>query len=109
MLPNLSHSSSQDVADHIPVMAHEVAELLELRPGDTVVDCTFGAGGHAAVLEPYLRGSGTYIAVDRDAEAEGYFDQFAADRVCSHPVSCTAISRWYCATWRPPASTPTRC
>ncbi len=78
MLPNLSHSSSQDVADHIPVMAHEVAELLELRPGDTVVDCTFGAGGHAAVLEPYLRGSGTYIAVDRDAEAEGYFDQFAA-------------------------------
>ena len=38
MLPNLSHSSSQDVADHIPVMAHEVAELLELRRG-TVVDC----------------------------------------------------------------------
>ena len=78
MLPNLSHSSSHDVADHIPVMAHEVAELLELRPGDTVVDCTFGAGGHAAVLEPYLHGSGTYIAVDRDAEAEGYYDQFAA-------------------------------
>jgi 16S rRNA (cytosine1402-N4)-methyltransferase len=79
MLPNLSHSSSQDVADHIPVMAHEVAELLELRPGDTVVDCTFGAGGHASVLEPQLRGRGTYIAIDRDAEAEEYYDRFAAE------------------------------
>jgi 16S rRNA (cytosine1402-N4)-methyltransferase len=78
MLPNLSHSSSADVADHIPVMGREVADLLELRPGDTVVDCTFGAGGHASILEPYLQGSGCYIAVDRDADAESYFHRFAA-------------------------------
>ena len=78
MLPNLSHSSSADVADHIPVMAQEVAELLELRPGDTVIDCTFGAGGHASLLEPHLRGSGCYIAVDRDADAEIFYDRFAA-------------------------------
>jgi 16S rRNA (cytosine1402-N4)-methyltransferase len=78
MLPNLSHSSSsEDVVGHIPVMATEVAELLELRPGDTVVDCTFGAGGHAALLEPRLRGSGTYIAIDRDPDVEPYFATFA--------------------------------
>src|ERR1700719_4136418 len=64
MLPNLSHSSSPVMA-HVPVMATEVADLLEPRPGDTVVDCTFGAGGHAAVLQPYLRGGGTYLAGDR--------------------------------------------
>src|SRR5437763_11856324 len=77
MLPNRSHSSSPAV-DHVPVMAPEVAELLEPRPGDTVVDCTFGAGGHAAVLEPHLRGSGTYIGIDRDHEAEPFFARFAA-------------------------------
>ena len=77
MLPNLSHSSSDAVA-HIPVMPVEVADLLELRPGDTVVDCTFGAGGHAAELEPKLGGTGTYIAVDRDAEVGPYCESFAA-------------------------------
>jgi 16S rRNA (cytosine1402-N4)-methyltransferase len=59
-------------------MAVEVAELLDLRPGDTVVDCTFGAGGHAAVLEPQLRGSGCYVAVDRDPDVEPFFASFAA-------------------------------
>ena len=33
-----------------------MAELLDLQPGDTVIDGTFGAGGHAALLEPQLRG-----------------------------------------------------
>jgi 16S rRNA (cytosine1402-N4)-methyltransferase len=77
MLPNVSHSSSHAV-EHVPVLASEVAELLDLQPGDTVVDATFGAGGHAAVLEPHLRGSGTYIGVDRDPGAARYFERFAA-------------------------------
>ena len=78
MLPNLSHSNSEGIVGHVPVMATEVGELLELRPGDTVVDCTFGAGGHAALLEPALRGQGTYIAIDRDPDVEAYFERFAA-------------------------------
>ncbi len=78
MLPNLSHSTSEDVMAHIPVMELEVAELLDLRPGDTVVDCTFGGGGHAAVLEPYLHGTGSYVAIDRDPEVESFYRRFAA-------------------------------
>ena len=77
MLPNVSHSSSHSV-EHVPVLASEVAELLDLQPGDTVVDGTFGAGGHAAVLEPQLRGHGCYIAIDRDPEAKRHFKRFAA-------------------------------
>ena len=77
MLPNVSHSRSHSV-EHVPVLASEVAELLDLQPGDTVVDGTFGAGGHAAVLEPQLRGHGCYIAIDRDPEAERHFKRFAA-------------------------------
>ena len=77
MLPNVSHSSSHSV-EHVPVLASEVAELLDLQPGDTVVDGTFGAGGHAAVLEPQLRGHGCYIGIDRDPEAGRHFKRFAA-------------------------------
>jgi 16S rRNA (cytosine1402-N4)-methyltransferase len=63
---------------HVPVLAAEVSQLLELRPGDTVIDCTFGAGGHAALLEPQLGPDGTYVAIDRDPDAKRYFDMFAA-------------------------------
>jgi 16S rRNA (cytosine1402-N4)-methyltransferase len=62
---------------HVPVLAAEVSQLLELRPGDTVVDCTFGAGGHASVLEPQLGPEGTYVAIDRDPEAKHHYDAFA--------------------------------
>ena len=34
-------------ADHVPVLADEVLANLDPRPGETVIDCTFGAGGHA--------------------------------------------------------------
>jgi len=77
MLPNVSHSSSHAV-EHVPVLASEVAELLDLQPGDTVVDGTFGAGGHAALLDPQLRGHGCYIGIDRDPAAERHFKRFAA-------------------------------
>jgi 16S rRNA (cytosine1402-N4)-methyltransferase len=76
MLPNVSPGASG--APHIPVLAQEVSDLLDLRPGDTVVDCTFGAGGHAAVLEPQLGASGCYLAIDRDPQVRPYFDAFAA-------------------------------
>src|SRR5258708_7165923 len=37
--------------DHQPVLAEEVRRLLAVRPGETVVDCTFGAGRDAILLD----------------------------------------------------------
>jgi 16S rRNA (cytosine1402-N4)-methyltransferase len=54
---------------HVPVLASEVRELLSVRPGETVVDCTFGAGGHARLLIADLLGEGRYVAIDRDPTA----------------------------------------
>jgi 16S rRNA (cytosine1402-N4)-methyltransferase len=62
--------------DHVPVLADEVRELLAIKPGETVVDATFGAGGHARVLAADLQGKGRFIAVDRDATVRPYFDSF---------------------------------
>src|SRR5438270_6945560 len=73
MLPNvLQHSAT----DHVPVLAEEVRRLLAVRPGETVVDATFGAGGHAALLAADLAGSGRMIAIDRDPSVKPYFESF---------------------------------
>ena len=50
--------------------------MLAIEPGETVVDATFGAGGHAALLAADLRGEGRLIAIDRDPSARAYFDRF---------------------------------
>ena len=73
MLPNVLHRTA---ADHVPVLADEVRELLAAQPGETVVDATFGAGGHSALLAEDLRGEGKLIAIDRDPTAKNYFDRF---------------------------------
>jgi 16S rRNA (cytosine1402-N4)-methyltransferase len=73
MLPNVLRPSA---TDHVPVLAEEVREALALRPGETVVDATYGAGGHAELLAADLRGKGKLIAIDRDPFARVYFDQF---------------------------------
>jgi 16S rRNA (cytosine1402-N4)-methyltransferase len=62
--------------DHVPVLADEVRELLAVQPGETVVDATFGAGGHARLLAADLQGQGRFIAVDRDATVRPYFESF---------------------------------
>jgi 16S rRNA (cytosine1402-N4)-methyltransferase len=73
MLPSVLQPNA---TDHVPVLADEVRQLLAIRPGETVVDATFGAGGHAALLAADLRGDGRLIAVDRDPAARTYFDRF---------------------------------
>jgi 16S rRNA (cytosine1402-N4)-methyltransferase len=73
MLPNALQPSEPD---HVPVLADEVRELLDVQPRDTVVDATFGAGGHAALLAADLSGEGKLIAVDRDPTVRPYFERF---------------------------------
>src|SRR5262245_7670896 len=57
-------------ADHEPVLAQEVVELLDPRPGETFLDCTFGAGGHARAIAERLGAEGELIAVDRDPSSK---------------------------------------
>jgi 16S rRNA (cytosine1402-N4)-methyltransferase len=73
MLPN---ALQPNATDHVPVLADEVRELLAVRPGETAVDTTFGAGGHARLLAADLRGEGKLIAIDRDPSVRPYFESF---------------------------------
>ena len=75
MLPNVLRPSA---ADHVPVLADEVRELLAVRPGESVVDATFGAGGHSRLMLEDLAGSGKLTAIDRDPTVRPYFDRLKA-------------------------------
>ena len=76
MLPNVLPSPSPDA--HVPVLAREVGALLDVHPGELIVDCTFGAGGHSRVLARDLEGSGQLIAIDRDPSTQPFVDALRA-------------------------------
>ena len=89
---NMLPSALPTETDHVPVLADEVLTALAPRPGETVIDCTFGAGGHASLLAARLRGEGKLIAIDRDPTSRRTSSACAAapPRRCA---SCTANSR----------------
>ncbi len=58
--------ANPDPACHIPVLAEEVVYALALKRGDTVVDCTVGAGGHAEKILEAIAPDGRLVGIDRD-------------------------------------------
>jgi 16S rRNA (cytosine1402-N4)-methyltransferase len=72
MLPSVLPTET----DHVPVLAEEVVAALAPRPGETIVDATFGAGGHATLLAQRLRGEGKLIAIDVDPTVAPFFERF---------------------------------
>jgi 16S rRNA (cytosine1402-N4)-methyltransferase len=67
---------------HVPVLAGELIDLIDPRPGELVVDCTFGGGGHARLIAERIGPAGTLIGIDRDPIAEERFEELAAELPC---------------------------
>jgi len=51
---------------HRPIMVREILEVLDPKPGDFVVDCTLGYGGHATSLLPAIQPHGHLLGLDAD-------------------------------------------
>jgi 16S rRNA (cytosine1402-N4)-methyltransferase len=68
--------------EHVPVLASELIELLDPRPGETAIDCTFGGGGHARLVARRLGPEGTLVCIDRDPAAEERFEELAGEVDC---------------------------
>lgn len=59
-------SGKTPAGSHVPIMVAEVLEVLDPRPGDTVVDCTLGYGGHARALLDRIQPGGRLLGLDVD-------------------------------------------
>ncbi len=53
-------------APHIPVLLEHVLDVLKPKPGNVIVDCTLGLGGHSAELLQRIRPNGRLIGIDFD-------------------------------------------
>ena len=95
MLPNALQPSA---TDHIPVLAEEVRDLLQVERGDTVVDATFGAGGHAELLAADLHGKGKLIA---DCTMNEFIAQ-SSGACSSLRAMCHPAADWVRSLRRPP-------
>jgi 16S rRNA (cytosine1402-N4)-methyltransferase len=67
---------------HVPVLAGELVSLLDPRPGEVAIDCTFGAGGHARLVADRIGAGGTLVCVDRDPAAAERYEDFAHEVPC---------------------------
>jgi 16S rRNA (cytosine1402-N4)-methyltransferase len=75
--------AEMSAAAHVPVLAGEMIDLLDPQPGETAIDCTFGAGGHARLVADRLGPNGMLIAIDRDPIAEENFARLALEVPCA--------------------------
>ncbi|MBL7702626.1 MAG: 16S rRNA (cytosine(1402)-N(4))-methyltransferase RsmH [Ferruginibacter sp.] len=60
---------SQSQNYHTPVLLQECIDGLDIWPGGTYVDCTFGGGGHSKVILQQLNDNGRLIVFDQDDDA----------------------------------------
>jgi 16S rRNA (cytosine1402-N4)-methyltransferase len=68
--------------EHVPVLASELVALSDPQPGATVIDCTFGGGGHARLFAERIGPSGRLICIDRDPSAAERFAELDPELVC---------------------------
>jgi len=60
-------SGKTPAGSHRPILVAEILEVLALKTGEVVVDCTLGFGGHSSELLPRIAPGGRLIGLDVDS------------------------------------------
>jgi 16S rRNA (cytosine1402-N4)-methyltransferase len=68
-----------ETSPHLPVLYHEIIHALRPREGGFYVDCTLGAGGHAAGILQASSPDGSLLGLDVDPNAIALAGQRLAD------------------------------
>lgn len=61
--------------EHQPVLLEETIECLAPRPGQVIVDGTFGLGGHARAIAERLGPNGRLVGIEQDERTLKLYDQ----------------------------------
>ena len=78
---------------HLPVMVEEVREYLACRPGDLLIDCTVGRGGHALELISRINPGGYLLGIDRDGAAADSVRKKLRHAGCEHDIEQANFNR----------------
>jgi len=71
LLEHLRAKGKTPAGTHIPILVHEVMDVLRPAAGEIVADCTLGYGGHAAEFMRRIGPTGRLVGFDVDgAELE---------------------------------------
>ncbi|MBX9190395.1 16S rRNA (cytosine(1402)-N(4))-methyltransferase RsmH [Bacteroides sp. K03] len=60
----------EELTYHVPVLLKESVDGMNIRPGGTYVDVTFGGGGHSREILSRLEKDGRLLGFDQDEDAE---------------------------------------
>lgn len=72
-------SGKTPAGQHVPIMVQEVLDSLSPQPGQRVVDCTLGYGGHSRALWEKVQPGGHLLSLDADPiELERTLDRLRA-------------------------------
>lgn len=72
---------------HIPVLPQACLDLLKPEPGQHIVDCTLGRGGHAELMIPHLKPGGQYTAFEVDPGNADFAEQRLTPLAAEHDVA----------------------
>ena len=79
---DFASTSDPSPIGHDPVLMDETLALLSARPGQVVIDCTLGRGGHSQAVASQLGSSGLLIALDADPRNLEFARQRLKDSPC---------------------------
>ena len=78
-------------APHTSVLLNETIRYLNVRPGGRYIDCTIGAGGHAAAILAASEPDGRLLGLDADPEALSV----ARERLAAYGDRVTLVERYF--------------
>ena len=98
MAEHVIASGRTPAGSHLPILVDEILACLDPRPGDVVVDCTLGHGGHALALLERIGPTGRLIGIDQDSgelarTKERLASHLASGRASVHHRSFAGIGK----------------
>ena len=90
--PTVSQQGSDriDAKVHIPVLLHEVLALLDPKPGELIIDATFGQGGHSEKILERIGEKGKLIVIDWDWHSLRYVPKVPNVMTLNENFACIA-------------------